>query len=96
MYLHSSIAYFSNAAFPLVKRMGSLWIFKDMSYHKGHSGAVDVIRQSGIVLDIASARLNGSHRALGFSSSIVSIYELKAFVGRPTLAKLALSWAHCV
>ena len=60
------------------------------------SGAAAMIRQSGNILDIATAMCSRSNCGVGYlSTSIVSTHLGKAFVGRPTRAMLVLSRARC-
>ena len=66
MYCRSSTVYFAPFAFQLVKGMDSLRSLRALPFHKMHSGAATMLRQSDNVLNIAHAICTRSDRALGF------------------------------
>ena len=54
-YLHSATAFHTTAKFQLVNTMDSLQSLRNLPFHKMQSGAATLIRQSGGILDIATA-----------------------------------------
>ena len=77
--MHSSIAHFTDAAFRLVTEWTGSRSLMDLPYHRMHSGAASMIRQSGNLLDIASAicsrsncalRVFNQHRALSLTQGL--------------------------
>ena len=66
--IHSSAAHFTATDFRIVNAMDSLQSLRNLPFHKMQSGAAAVLRQSGNILDIASATCSRSNRALGFVS----------------------------
>ena len=76
--MHSSIAHFTDAAFHLVTEWTASRSLRDLPYHRMHSGAAAVIRQSGNLLDIASAICSHSNCALG----VFSQHRVHSFMQR--------------
>ena len=68
-YFHSATAYYTTAAFQLVSTMDSLRRLRNLPSHKMQSGAAALIRQSGNILDIATAFCSRSSCAIGSAVS---------------------------
>ena len=77
LYLHSSTAHFTAAAFRSVHTMDSVWSLRNLLFHKMQSGAAAMIRQSGNIFDIASAICSRSNRALGVVSQHRGPFNMK-------------------
>ena len=90
-YLHPATAFQTSAAFRLVNAIDSLRSLGSLPLRKMQSGAAALICQNGSILDISLPLpfAAGRTQPLASSTNIVFSPSWKAFIGLPTLAKLA-------
>ena len=90
-YFHSSTAHFTTFAVQLVSRTDSLRTLRDLPFHKMQSGSATMIRQSGNIIDIATAICSRADCVLGFLNQHRVHSLMKGFC-RTT--QLVQSWSY--